>query len=100
MGVLDNIKNTPRYWKKARQELFAKLENLGPFTFFFTLSCADMRWAENFTSLLEGHRVTFTSIDGQEDFFIDDTPLDEFLKAYPSKHELIKTNLPNATLNF
>ena len=62
--VLDNVKNTPRYWKKARQELYAKLENLGPFTFFFTLSCADMRWAENFTSLLEGHKVTFESIDG------------------------------------
>ena len=49
--VLDNIKNTPRYWKKARQELYAKLENLGPLTFFFTLSCADMRWPENFTTI-------------------------------------------------
>ena len=38
--MLENIKQTPRYWKKARQELYAKLENLGPFTFFFTLSCA------------------------------------------------------------
>ena len=98
--VLDNIKNTPRYWKKARQELYAKLENLGPFTFFFTLSCADIRWPENFTSLLNGHKVTFESIDGKEDFYIDDKPLDEFLKAYPSKHEFIRNNLLNATLNF
>ena len=98
--VLDNIKNTPRYWKKARQELYAKLENLGPFTFFFTLSCADMRWSENFTSLLEGHKITFECIEGREEFFIDDKPLDDFLKAYPSKHELIRNNLLNATLNF
>ena len=98
--VLDNIKNTPRYWKKARQELFAKLENLGPFTFFFTLSCADTRWPENFTSLLDGHTITYESINGKEEFFIDDKPMDEFLKAYPSKHELIKNNLLNATMNF
>ena len=98
--VLDNIKNTPRYWKKARQELFAKLENLGPFTFFFTLSCADIRWPENFTSLLEGHKITFESIDGKEEFYIDDQPLDEFLTSYPSKHEFIRNNLLNATLNF
>ena len=76
--VLDNIKNTPRYWKKARQELYAKLENLGPFTFFFTLSCADIRWPENFTSLLEGHKVTYESIHGKEEFYIDDQPLEEF----------------------
>ena len=98
--VLDNIKNTPRYWKKARDELYAKLENLGPFTFFFTLSCADMRWSENFTSLLDGHKITYESIYGKEEFYVDDQPLDEFLKAYPSKHELIRNNLLNATMNF
>ena len=42
-SVLENIKNTPRYWQKAKYELIARLENLGPFTFFFTLSCVDMR---------------------------------------------------------
>ena len=98
--VLDNIKNTPRYWKKARQELYAKLENLGPFTLFFTLSCADIRWPENFTSLLDGHKVTFECINGNEEFYIDEKPLDEFLKAFPSKHEMIRNNLLNATLNF
>ena len=36
-NVLDSIKNTPRYWQKAKSELVARLENLGPFTFFFTL---------------------------------------------------------------
>ena len=41
--VLDDIKGTPRYWKKTKYEMIAKLDNLGPFHLFFTLSCADMR---------------------------------------------------------
>ena len=75
-SVFDNIKNTPRYWKKKKDELIAKLENLGPFHFFFTLSCADMRYQENFTSLLQeyniiykeekGHEKAYLVIDGQE----------------------------------
>ena len=52
-SVLDDIKNTPRYWQKNRYELIARLENLGPFTYFFTLSCGDLRWPENFTALLQ-----------------------------------------------
>ena len=34
--VMDNIKNTPKFWQKARYKLNAKLENLGPCDFFFT----------------------------------------------------------------
>ena len=51
-SVLDNISNTPRYWSRARQEFIARLENEGAFQFFNTQSCADLRWDENFTSLL------------------------------------------------
>ena len=65
-AVFDNIKNTPRFWKKKRNELIAKLENLGPFQFFFTLSCADQRWEENFTSLLSEHEVIYKRINGKE----------------------------------
>ena len=39
-GVLENAPGTPRYWQKKRHELIGKLENLGPFQLFFTLSCA------------------------------------------------------------
>ena len=51
-SVLDNISNTPRYWSKARNEFIARLENEGAFQFFNTQSCADLKWDENFTSLL------------------------------------------------
>merc|ERR1712030_26202 len=50
--VLESIKNTPKYWKQAKYEMLAKLDNLGPFHLFFTLSCADMRWDENFAAIL------------------------------------------------
>ena len=40
-NVFDKIPNTPKYWKQFRHEMMAKLDNLGPFQFFFTLSCAD-----------------------------------------------------------
>ena len=33
-SVFDNISNTPTYWKKARMEMIAKLDNFGPFHFF------------------------------------------------------------------
>ena len=40
-SVFDKISNTPAYWKTAKYEMLAKLENNGPFQLFFTLSCAD-----------------------------------------------------------
>ena len=50
MEVLVTSKPLQGFGKK--DELIAKLENLGPFHFFFTLSCADNRYEENFTSAL------------------------------------------------
>ena len=99
-SVLDNIKNTPRYWQKTRYELIARLENLGPFTFFFTLSCADMRWPENFTALLQDQPIRYEYEDGEEKIFINEIDWQEWLKANESKHEFIKQNLLNATLTF
>ena len=32
-SVLDDIKQTPRYWRKAKYEMFAKLDNFGAFQF-------------------------------------------------------------------
>ena len=67
--VLDDIKNTPRYWKKAKHEMLAKLDNMGPFHLFFTLSCADMRWDEIFASILQEKSVEirYSVIQDDED---------------------------------
>ncbi|KAJ8369406.1 hypothetical protein SKAU_G00094340 [Synaphobranchus kaupii] len=48
----DHTSNTPSYHKKGKHEMMARLDNLGPFQFFFTVSCADMRWDENVTAIL------------------------------------------------
>jgi len=80
--------------------LIAKLENLGPFSFFFTLSCADMRWSENFTSLLQDQHISYKYSNGEEQININDCDWQEWLKENESRHDFIKNNLLNATLTF
>ena len=42
--------------------MLAKLDNFGPFQFFFTLSCADLRWNENFGAILRENGWTIRHI--------------------------------------
>ena len=109
-SVFDKISNTPAYWKTAKYEMIAKLENLGPFQFFFTLSCADSRWDENFSSILTDLGISvhynFDS-DGNEQTMVDVgggkcMPLREYLNEYvsESQHELIRKNVLNASRNY
>ena len=69
-AVLENMKNTPKYWKKLKYEMLAKLENLGAFQIFFTLSCADLRWHENFAAILRdmGLNLTYTVKPNKEGY--------------------------------
>ena len=78
----------------------ARLENLGAFTYFFTLSCADMRWPENFTALLQDQNIRYENINFKEEILVDGEPLMDYLKKNEPKHALIKKNLLNATLTF
>ena len=50
--VFNKISGTPLYWKTYRNDLFARMEQLGPFHFFFTLSAAEMCWPEVTTAIL------------------------------------------------
>ena len=89
-SVLDNVKNTPRYWQKTRLELLARISNLGPFTLFFTLSCADMRWSENFVSLMQGKKIEYVVDNYQDIVYVDGQELHEYLQetgATPEKIE-------------
>ena len=43
-SVFDKIPGSMRYWRGVKYDMIAKLENLGPFHWFFTLSCGDQRW--------------------------------------------------------
>ena len=97
-SVLKDIKNTPKYWQKARYELIARLENLGPFSFFFTLSCADLRWTENFSSLLTDVKVEYDY--ATDEIKLNGQSLDAYFEVNKSKHDFIRKNLLNATLTF
>ena len=44
-NIFQRIPGTPAYWKHFKNELYAKMETLGPFHVFFTKSCAEMKWA-------------------------------------------------------
>ena len=117
-AVLDNVKGTPRYWSKAKKEMLSKLDNFGPFHFFYTLSCADMRWDENFTSILKEreYNIIWISNNDKADDCIDvevkvefvnggkkqEKSLRNFLEENvdDSLHEFIRTNVFIATRNF
>ena len=61
--VFKKIKGSPKYWQVARNELVAKVKQLGPFHVFYTFSCGEMRWTEVFLSILirKGRKVTFSN---------------------------------------
>ena len=58
--IFKKIKGTPEYWKTRKMELLSRLDNFGPFQFFFTLSCADLRWEENFATLMKDLELKLT----------------------------------------
>ena len=115
--VLDNVPGTFRYWMQRRHEVVAKLEQLGPFQFFFTLSCADKRWDENFVSILsqKGLKIIYepTKAPSQpfgkfsyqaDDIFVQEegkekVPLKEYLEN-ENLHELVRENILAITMNF
>ena len=90
--------------------MIAKLENFGPFHFFFTLTCGDTRCDENFSSFLvdNGYTMEYSmNIDGTSETCIKTQdgqckPLKLFLQEDidDSLHEMIRTNVMNATRNF
>ena len=90
--------------------MIAKLENIGPFHMFFTLSCGDKRYDENFSSFLaaNGHSLEYSvDLDGKSETRIKDRHgnsklLEDFLfeDIDESLHEIIRSNVLLATRNF
>merc|ERR1712029_423895 len=52
-SIFKNIPDTPSYWKNFRNEMFARMEQFGPFHMFFTLSCAESRWDNVWASVFQ-----------------------------------------------
>ena len=112
-SVFDSTSNTPTYWKKAKYEIMAKLDNFGPFQFFFTLSCADKLWNENITSILEERNIRISygfDINGNEetqvgamvDGVIKWVTLEDYLENHLNEtfHEILRRNVVTATRNY
>ena len=101
-SVFKKMKGTPAYWQVARNELIAKVKQLGPFHVFFTISCAEMKWSEVFVAILRrrGHKVDFiegeNGWNGQDDKIIvnGETKLWDFVDEMDcSRHELLKDHV-------
>ena len=91
--MFKKIPGTPSYWQNFRNEIFAKIEQFGPFHLFFTLSCNEGDWPEIAAAILQanGHSLSFTSgsWDGEvSSIKIDNMPLDEYLEKMSNKSEL------------
>ena len=90
------MKGSPKYWQVARNDLVAKVKQLGPFHIFFTFSCGEMRWTEIFLSLFKrkGYKVVIPDDwNGNEDELrVEGDKLWTFVneKMSESKHKLFK----------
>ena len=88
-SIFKNIPDTPSYWKAFRNEIFARMEQYGPFQMFFTLSCAEARWDNVVASVLkkEGHDVQLQ----ENTYLVGGIPLAEHKeKNIRSMTELLK----------
>ena len=127
-GKLTNLENattmfknqpgTDQYWQTKRYEVLAKVEQLGPFQIFFTLSCADKRWDENFVAILQqrGLKIHYRPSKEQpdtsgkysfqaDDVFVEengvDIPLDDYLNDKKfDLHKTVKENVLTITMMF
>ena len=94
--VFKKLKGSPRYWQTAKNELIAKIKQLGAFHVFFTFSCGEMRWSEVYLSILKrkGFQVTIPSdwSGDDKDLLVQGKTLQIFLQEdlQISKHELFK----------
>ena len=111
--VLEKSPGTPIYMKTKKFELIARLENLGPFNLFFTLSCGEKRYNENFTPFLKeipelkDIEMQYIYENGKEEVLMKDPDtnewelMDKILRTkFQSKHEIIRENVLRQTLTF
>ena len=95
INILKKIPGTPSYWKTFKNDILAKIEQHGHFHFFFTLSCAERKWPEVFSAILqqEGSTITFENMpwDGNESsILVDGEPLSEIRKRVDLPDKLRK----------
>ena len=111
--VLEKSPGTPIYMRTKKYELIARLENLGPFNLFFTLSCGEKRYNENFTPFLKMFpelldiEMQYVFENGREEVLMKNPDTNEWdtmdkvlREKYQSKHEIIRQYVLRQTLTF
>jgi hypothetical protein len=108
-SIFQNIKGTPKYFQSLRNDIFAKIKQLGGFQVFFTLSCGEMRWSEMFVSLFkqQGLRIGYIlDEDGKwngedKNILVNGIPVWEFVESSgQSKHEILRNEIFHLTRMF
>ena len=94
VDVFKTIPGTPAYWKSYRNKIFAMMEQLGTFNFFFTLSSAEKKWPEVKVSILHSIREKISYEKGWEEdstkIKIDGKPLPEYWDGLRNKSQYYK----------
>ena len=91
-------------------EMLARLDNLGPFHVFFTVSCADTRWKENVIPLLrerdigvrckiDNEQIEMYEVELSNDKWVS---LDDYIENQMDEtlHEVLRRNVVTATRNY
>ena len=108
-NVFQKIRGSPKYWQLIRNELFARVAQLGPFQIFFTLSCAEQCWSDMICNILKAEYKDLKIEYGNEDGWNGDDDLIkvngeklwDFVEQMPkSKYELMKDHIVLATRLF
>ena len=60
---LQNVRGSPAYCRKLLSDLLAMIRQLGSFTFFLTLSAADLRWPDTIRVIASQFSVTVSDED-------------------------------------
>ena len=97
--IFKKLSGSPKFWQNARNELIAKVKQLGAFQIFFTFSCGEMRWVEMYITLFlkKGCKVEFICEDewsGRDiDILVNDVPIWTFIENMPeTRHEVFRNH--------
>jgi hypothetical protein len=60
---LKPVRGSPPYWQKVQYKLLAAIKQLGIFTWFFTLSAADLKWIDTIQAIASQRGTTFSQED-------------------------------------
>ena len=79
--VLKKVRSSPAYWDQKKKELMAMIRQLGPPTFFLTLSAAEKKWPELLKYLKENQTKKHCSL--KDALGMKDSEKSELIKNDP-----------------